>query len=257
MCKFHIMNNELDPLFAALADLVVMRGMPFPELTECLKGHCVAAAAARAEGKVTDSRLSIMTGLQRRDVARLRAFEAKAPRATPLARLVSLWRTDPVYAPDGVPMSLPRTGEAPSFDALARTVRQDVHPRTMLDALISAGTVHAEGESVMLKQTAYLPMRGSPDQLAYLAVNVGDHLRAATANVDGASPPFFERAVSASGLSAEEAGALRAKFADGMMRLLEALNSEAEAMKRSATRKDGMHRVRLGGFGYGTKEESE
>lgn len=254
MCILHIMSDDLDPLFAAIADLAVARALPFPELAERLKGHCVAAAAARAEGKATDSRLSIMTGLQRRDVARLRAFEAKPARPTPLTRLVSLWRTLPHYAPMGEPAVLERAGEAPSFDHLARLVRQDVHPRTMLDALEAAGTVAVEGERVRLVASAFLPLGGSAEQLAYLAANVGDHLRAATANVDGAAPPFFERALHHSGLTEAQVGDLQERFAAAMMVLLEELSREAEAMAREAG-EDARHRVRLGGYGFAAPEE--
>ncbi|MEZ5714332.1 MAG: hypothetical protein R3D85_03635 [Paracoccaceae bacterium] len=37
---------------------------------------------------------------------------------------------------------------APSFEVLGRAVRQDVHPRTFLDALDAAGTVRIDGDSV-------------------------------------------------------------------------------------------------------------
>ncbi len=248
------MSDDLDPLFAAFADLAVARALPFPELAERLKGHCVAAATTRAEGKATDSRLSIMTGLQRRDVARLRAFAAKPARPTPLTRLVSLWRTLPDYAPGGQPVLLDRAGEAPSFDHLARLVRQDIHPRTLLDALEAAGTVRIEGDKVRLLASAYLPPGGSAEQLAYLAANVGDHLRAATANVDGAAPPFFERALHHSGLTETQVGDLQTRFAAAMMALLEELSREAEAMKREAG-VEAHHRVRLGGYGFTAPEE--
>jgi hypothetical protein len=169
-------------------------GYPFGDLTERLKGHYVQAASEQSDGKITDSRLSVMTGLQRRDIARLRAFEHKAPKPNPLTRLVALWQAHPDYSHKGKAKPLPRTGDAPSFESLAREVRQDVHPRAMLDTLFAAGTVKLDQDTVALAQTAYVPLAGSEEQLDYLAENVGDHLAAAAENVLGPHPRHFERA---------------------------------------------------------------
>lgn len=259
MCKLHRMTDDLDPLFAALTDLVVARSVPFPDLVERLKAHTVAAAMDRIDGKPTDSRLAVMTGLQRRDVARLRAFEAKPSRPTPMARLISLWRTDARYSEGGVPRQIPRAGPCPSFDHLARMVRQDVHPRTLLDALETEGMVAVTEEEVCLLKDAYLPRGGSEDQIAYLAANVGDHLRAATANVDGKDPPFFDRALHYSGLTEGQTDALQTEFSARIMAILEELRDRAEEMKESNSHAAGPgadFRVRLGAYGYSRNGET-
>ena len=105
------------------------------------------------------------------------------------------------WSDGGQPRPLPRTGAAPSFEALAQAVRRDVHPRTMLDTLVSAGTVTLsdDGQTVALVQTSYQPLAGSDDQLAYLSRNLGDHAQAAFENVQGRDLPHFERAVHYSG----------------------------------------------------------
>ena len=254
MCNLHIMSDEIDALLAPLARLAVELEIRFPDLAERLKGHLVDAATELAEGKPTDSRVSLMTGLQRRDVARLKAFEAKPPKPTPLTRLVSLWRTDPRYLKDGVARRLPRLGDAPSFESLAREVLQDVHPRTLLDSLLASGTVRLEGDSVELVADAYLPKGGGPDQLAYLAANVGDHLRAATENVFD-DKAHFERALHVAGLTEEQIGTLLQRFEDGQMALLERLQKNALQMKNDAG-DQGDCRIRIGAYAYATKLRS-
>ena len=57
------MLQTLDHILAPLARLLVARGIPFGDLTERLKGHYVQAASEQSDGKITDSRLSVMTGL--------------------------------------------------------------------------------------------------------------------------------------------------------------------------------------------------
>ncbi len=261
MCNLHIMpetdsapqSDELDQLLAPLARLLVARGVPFPALAERMKGHYLRAALdqAEAEGKTTDSRLSVMTGLQRRDIARLREFRARPRKPNPLTQLVALWQTDATYG-----AALPRSGPAPSFESLARAVKQDVHPRTFLDALEAAGTVRIEGETVRLIETAYVPLGGGEEQMAYLAENVGDHLAAATANVLGQEPPFFERAVHYGGLAPHQAEALSARFRAAQMALLEELSRDAAAMKAAAP-EGACTRFRAGGYVFTTTPEED
>lgn len=249
------MRDFLDTLLAPLARLMIARGVLFPELSERLKAHYVVEAMRMAEGKPTDSRLSVMTGLQRRDVARLRGFEPKSTRTSHLTRLVSLWQTEEGYHDNGTPRALARSGDAPSFDALAWLVRRDVHPRTMLDALAETGTVEVDdtGQTVRLLTRSYQPLAGSEEQIAYLAQNVGDHLSAATDNVTG-QPPVFERAVHHGSLTEDQVKTLEERHAELQMAVLQELNSMATAFDKS---KDRPHRFRAGAYFYKSGEAGE
>ena len=237
------MLDLLDPLLAPLAKLMVRLGVPFPELAERLKAHFVQAATQASEGKVTDSRLSVMTGLQRRDIARLKGFEPKAPRQTHLSRLVDLWARDQ----NGAPL------DRAEFEDLAWQVRRDVHPRTMLDTLAAAGTIKIEGAQIQLLQPSYQPSAGSEDQLSYLARNMGDHLSAAVENVIDA-PTHFERAAHFTGLTPDQVAELEAQFAKDYMEVLETIANQAADMKLSAP-KDAKSRFRAGGYFF--KETGE
>lgn len=247
------MLNLLDPLLAPFARLLVAHGVSFPDLMERLKGHYLAAASrqARREGsKLTDSRLSVMTGLQRRDIVRLRDMPTPKSRPNHLATLIARWQTDPHYAS----APLPKTGPAPSFDALAKEIRRDIHPRTMLDALLAAGTVRLDGDQIILQQSSYQPAKGSEDQIAYLAHNLGDHFQTAAENVQGQSPPHFERAVHYTGLTKTQIEALRQEHANGQMALFEALSRQAAAMKQG-NGPDAEHRFRAGSYFLATPTE--
>jgi hypothetical protein len=244
----------LDSLFAPLARLLVARGVLFSDFAERMRAHYVAAAEAQGEGKATDSRLSLLTGLQRREVTRLRGFVPRDERPNHLARLVALWQTDPAWAPEGTPLPLPRNGPAPSFEALAWSVRRDVHPRTMLDALTASGTVAlTEDGSVQLLRGSYQPLAGSEDQLAYLARNLGDHLATATDNVLGRTPPQFERAVHYGGLTEAQVAELEAAHAEGQMALFQNLSRRAAAMKAAGP--GGDSRFRAGAYFHQSKDE--
>ena len=242
------MLNLLDALLAPTARILVAKGVMFPDFVERMKAHYIAAAQRQAkdEGtKLTDSRLSVMTGLQRRDVARLKEQKQKDTRANHLTRLVALWQTEAGYGP-----RIARTGAAPSFEALAQIVHRDVHPRTMLDALEAAGTVAVKDDDVMLMETSYQPLPGTDDQIAYLALNVGDHATAATENVLGRTPRHFERAVHYTKLTPDQIAELEADFAKGEMDLFEEMSKKAAAMKRGGT---GTQRFRAGSYFYKTE----
>jgi hypothetical protein len=250
------MMQIFDALFAPVARLLVARGVLFPDLAERMKAHYVQAALARDGGRATDSKVAVLTGLQRRDVARLRGENVKDRRPNHLARLVALWQTEPAWTDGGRPRDLPRLGPAPSFEALAQAVRRDVHARSMLDALLAAGTVALldEGQTVHLAQPSYQPLAGSEDQLAYLARNLGDHAAAAAENVQGATPPHFERAVHYGGLTPDQVQALAEMFRDAEMALLQEISRRAAAMKRGNA-SPGSERFRAGGYFFRTGDD--
>ncbi len=245
------MLKLLDALLAPIARLLVARGVMFPEFAERMKSHYIAAAQEQAKAedtKMTDSRLSVMTGLQRREVARLKDLKPKEKRVHHLSRLVALWQTEPGYE-----KQIPKSGPAPSFDALAQIVHRDVHPRTLLDALEIAGTVSVSGEKVTLQEISYQPLAGTDDQIAYLARNVGDHATAATENVLGQGPRHFERAVHYTNLSQAQIAELEADFSRAEMALFEEMSKKAAKMKREGA---GTLRFRAGSYFYSTKVDT-
>ena len=237
------MKSVLDALLAPIARLSVARGVLFPELAERLKAQFVRAAVTQIRGKLTDSRISVMTGLQRRDIARLRAAsDAPASRVNHLSRLVAQW-----VAQGGKPLS------RRDFDALAQGIRRDVHPATMLAQLQDAGTIAVtESDMLELRAQSYQPLPGSAAQLDYLGRNGGDFLSAAVGNVMQDPAPFFERAVHYNQLSAEAVAQLEAEYRAAQMQVLEHINARAAVLQAAAP---GQMRFRAGGYFYKESEE--
>ena len=237
------MQSVLDHILLPLARLCIARGVRFTDAAQRLRHAFLRAAMAEAGPAATDSRISVMTGLQRRDIAALKAGEGAAPALppNPLSRIVAAWQADPALA--GQP--LPRRGEGPSFEALAWQVRKDLHPRTLLDQLVAAGTVRVDdADRVHLVQTAYQPLPGSDDQLAYLADNVGDHLETAVDNVTGAARRL-ERAVHYDGLDPAAVAELDAMWRASQQAAMTALNARASQLQAS---RPGRRRFRAGAY---------
>lgn len=231
----------LDPILRPLARLAVRKGWLFPVVEHRLRHAYIEAAMAIDRDQTTDSKISIKTGLQRRDIARLRREDSPAPtKRQPLAEIIALWWDDPAYDPQGIPAQ----GDGASFSSLARRIRKDVHPRTFLDILIENGAVSEVGERVSLNTRIYRPASGSDDQLAYLADNVGDHLAAAVSNVvEGAGK--YDMGVHYEGLSTSAVAQLDQHFRTRMRHTLEELDTMARALPAT---EDGLHRFRAGGY---------
>ncbi len=238
--KHTFMNSVLSRLFQPLARLAIAKGMRFGDVAEQLKRAYVGVARDLAEPKASVSRISVMTGLQRRDVSRLleNAGQPGQTRPNALSRLVALW----LARFDGAP--LPHHGAEGSFDALARSIRRDVHPKSLLQELIAAGTAEVDSDVVRLLKAAHVPLKGSEAQIEYLGKNVGDHFAVAVGNVLQ-DPPAFELAVHYDGLSIEAVQELEALWRKRVEPILHEVSARALALQQQES---GPARFRGGGY---------
>jgi hypothetical protein len=218
----HALLVAAQALMGPLARLLVARGVPYAQAEESLKTAMVQAAReAHPDGLPHRlvSRIATTTGINRREVTRLTRSESglAEPQRSAAAQTFMRWSTATAYRDaQGHPLTLARQGDAPSFESLARSVTQDVHPRSLLDELLRLGLARhdVETDSVSLILDAFVPSTDRARMLEFLAHNVGDHLSAAVANVIGPAPRHLERAVFADGLSPKAIAAAEAWVAE-------------------------------------------
>ncbi|NEU14567.1 hypothetical protein G3T14_20955 [Methylobacterium sp. BTF04] len=227
-------------LLRPLVRLFVARGITFPALTTLLRELYVNVAEydfALAGKDQTDSRVSLLTGIHRKEVARLRGAGAPVSAVPAVvsrtSRIIARWLADPKFTgPAGEPLPLPRLGEgdAPSFETLVTSVTRDLRPRAVLDEWLDRGLAILDGQDrVVLAEAAYVPKGGGEPQLYYFGRNLHDHIAASVANVMGEVPRFLERAVHYDGLSRELAERLEARAREIAMEALQQANREAHA----------------------------
>ena len=134
----------------------------------------------------TDSRLALVTGLNRKEISLLR--ERKADKSAPadvedslLTHLIGRWMAGPPYAsPDGAARRLPYDSDNPKAASFARLAREvvgvDLPVRSILDELLRtrAAEMLTNGD-VVLRQEANLPPVGTEAKLALLGVDKGLH----------------------------------------------------------------------------------
>ncbi|RYB03015.1 DUF6502 family protein [Lichenibacterium ramalinae] len=221
-----------------LVRLLVRRGITFPALCDMLRELYVNVAEHdfSLPGKEqTDSRVSLLTGIHRKEVRRLRGAGAPV-NAVPAAlsrtsRILARWLADRDTTDEaGLPLPLPRVAPAgrPSFEALVASVTRDVRPRAVLDEWIDRRLAVLDADDVVtLLDRAFVPQGGDEQQLYYFGRNLHDHVASAVANISAETPRFLERAVHYDGLSEAVAADLERRSRALAMDALTAANRQA------------------------------
>jgi hypothetical protein len=251
-----------------LARLMVARGVTYPMLTELLKEVFIEAAAedfSLSRRELTDSRISLLTGVHRKDVRRLRGATGtearKAPGISMGAQVVALWLGSPQFLDSGgEPLPLWRNASSgtPSFEELAACVSTDIRSRPMLDELLRLGMVRIDEEDrVVLEAHAFVPEQGLDEKLFYFHHNLHDHAAAAVDNVIGDAPPWLERSVHYDDLPADALPQLRALAEKTGMQAIYAVNRKALAASKTRPAPTERQRMTFGVYFYSAPAEVE
>jgi hypothetical protein len=217
-----------------LVRLLIRSGVTFPILADALRTIYVEVAARELAPEArTDSRLSLLTGIHRKELRRQRSQasnESEPEIVTLNSQVIGRWLGDPAYAdPEGAPLRLPRSGPAPSFEALVASVTRDVRSRPVLEEFLAQGTVVLDPAGLLqLQAQAFLPREDIDARLFYFGRNLHDHIAAAAANiVASGSAPFLDRSVHYDGLGGNAAAALERHARDAAKNVLVAVNRTA------------------------------
>jgi hypothetical protein len=235
-------------LLRPLIRLMMQSGLTFPILADALRSLFVEVAVNNilTDPKArTDSRISLLTGVHRKEIRRLREMPQTASDTpevvTMVSQIIARWvGAVPFIDADGRPRALSRASaeteaSGASFGALVEAVTTDIRPRAVLDSLLSHGVVFIDTDDrVQLKAAAFIPRPGGEEQLFYVAPNLHDHVAAAVANIGAAgAAPFLDRSVHYDGLTPAQAAALEAYARAAAIRALLDVNQHALALSES------------------------
>jgi hypothetical protein len=147
-------NDELKPLLRSLlvrlVRIAIRCGITYQAFSRTLRRVYVEVATAYepVDGKpATDGRVSVLTGLSRRDIRTIRnePDEAGEPHRSLDWLVIDRWSSSLDFVDeDGGLRPLPRTrrrGGEQSFEALVASVSKEVWPRSLLDEWLRAGKV--------------------------------------------------------------------------------------------------------------------
>ncbi|MFY9328978.1 MAG: DUF6502 family protein [Georgfuchsia sp.] len=200
--------SALRSVLRPLVRLMLSSGITYPFIAELLKGLFVSVARKefRLDNKEpTDSRVSLLTGVHRKDVRRLRETDPDSDVVIPSsisfgAQLVASWVGEPRYLDnEGQPLPLPRgaTGsKEASFEGLVASHSTDLRARVVLDEWLRLGIVSLDERGrVVLNTEAFVPAEGLEEKLYFFSHNLHDHAAVATENLLGDREPRLERSV--------------------------------------------------------------
>jgi len=250
--------------------LLLHYGIGYPQLIALLKTLYVGVAEdelSTADKRISDSRITLLTGVHRKDVARLRKESSESHQTSAKgfpqensdespshstaslgARLVAEWMANPRFleqAKEGNPPAplpfrdIERDAERDSdkgsradFCELVETVcRKDIRPRSVLDEWLRLGIVSVNHDIVSLNTEAFAPKAGLAEKAYFFGRNIQDHVEAGANNLRGSEPPFYDRSVFYDQLSQDSVDELKALSARGASELLTRINARAHSLQ--------------------------
>jgi hypothetical protein len=256
-------------LLRPLLRLLIAEQVLFASFAELVKSVYVEMAVTHfrlPDKPVSDSRVTLLTGVHRKDVRRLRAqAEGRAPlRPVPSlgARLVADWNALPRFLDAQgrpLPLHLHSSRGRPSMRDLAETAGRDIRPGAIVDEWLRQGVVTVdEEERVHLVHGAFVPERGYAEKADFFGRNLGAHVAAGAHNLLGEGPPLLDQGVYYGGLSEDSAEYLAERARALAMEALRTLNREAHQLQEAdRNRRDNVHRIHFGAYFLREREEED
>lgn len=247
-------------LLRPLVRILLRNGVSYKTFSDLAKWVYVDVATQEfgiAGRKQSTSRVSVVTGLSRKEVTRVcnlprpddRASAEKYNRA---ARVIAGWRRESGFLDAaGEPVRLPVTGTDVNFSKLVKRYSGDIPVRAILDELIHIGAVkqHVDG-TISLQAQAYIPRRSEAGKLHILGSDVAHLVATIDHNLNpDQTAPFFQRKVAYDNLPDEMLPNFRNLSAEKAQELLESLDETLARHDRDVTpsvKGSGRNRAGLG-----------
>jgi hypothetical protein len=211
--------------------ILIRNGVSSDALTELVRKTYVDVAddEFRLDGKrQTVSRISVITGLHRKEVARLRSLDPidirnEAAGRNRAATVLSAWLREPDFLDrKGDPLDLPFSGEA-SFSELVRRYSGDMKPRAMADELLVSGAIESIDGRLRMSARGYVPGSDPDDLIAVLGTDPVELIETIDHNMQS-NDRRFQRKVEYDNVPIAHATEFRALSARLSQHLLEELD---------------------------------
>ena len=193
--KKPLLHRSCRVLLRPIALLLLKCGMTWKEFSDLSKQIFVEVATAEfgIRGRPTNvSRASILTGISRKEIARLRdrsaaAATAATDKTNDATRLLTGWHEDADYRDhDGHPRPLPERGAETSFESLFARYGGDTPFQTLLKELKSAGSIALDDHGRLVACRRYhMPAPTSDENVRLFGANLFDHARTLERNIAG------------------------------------------------------------------------
>ena len=199
-----ILTAAILKLLKPLVRVLLRQGISYGAFSDLAKYVYVDVAENdfSVEGKKqTVSRVSVITGLSRKEVSRVQKLSSpqddvltrKYNRA---ARVISGWVRDSDYHFNNSPTDLALDGKALSFSSLVKKYSGDLPVRAILDELLNVKAIALKDNKVKLLTNAYVPSGGASEKIQILGTDVALLLNTIEHNISNElEPAFYQRKV--------------------------------------------------------------
>ncbi len=240
-----VLGYAVQKLLYPLIRILLRNGIPFGTFAELAKWVYVDVATQefRIQGKKqTDSRVSVLTGLSRKEVKLVKEKPAPSDvgtveRYNRAARVINGWVQDRTFQ-DGwcEPAILPMEGEGATFSLLVNQYSGDVPARAILDELLRVNAVsRLKDGRIRLLQRAYIPQTSETDKLNILGTDVAFLIATIDHNlICEPEEAYFQRKVAYGNLPVEALPELKRLTKEHGQALLEQLNDWLVQQDRDA-----------------------
>ena len=208
----HALSAAVVTLLRPLVRLLLRNGVPYATFADLAKRVYVDVATEEfgiPGRKQSKSRVSIITGLSRKEVLRVNRLPdpddfGAVQRYNRAARVISGWVRDHLFTDKtGNPIDLPFDGDV-SFIGLVRSYSGDAPARAVLDELFRVGAVERRPDGkIRLLERSYVPKKGEVEKIGILGTDVSDLISTIDHNIRHADTPFFQRKVCYDNLPSE------------------------------------------------------
>ncbi|MCG7898654.1 MAG: DUF6502 family protein [Candidatus Thiodiazotropha lotti] len=253
-----ILTASILKLLRPLVRLMLRNGFTYGDFADLSKWTFMDVASKEfgiPGRKQTVSRVSVITGLTRKEVSRLQKIDtpddsAIAHQYNRAARVISGWLRDKRFTnKKGEPAALEFDRGKNSFSDLVREHSGDVPPRAIYDELLRVGTI-AKNESgkITLLSDGYIPRTGETGKLHILGTDVELLIDTIDHNLQtGSQSPYFQRKVAYDNLPVEALPEFRNLSAEKSQALLLECDKYLSRHDRDVTSEsDGTGRIQAG-----------
>lgn len=242
-------------LLAPIIRVLSAIGFGYRDFAETAKTVYVEVAMAedrRRARKTSLSRVALISGITRREAARLRDVVAAEPTTcadptTSISNLLQAWNTDPRYSEQGSPRELPLEG-AGSLQTLIECHKGGRDANEFVRDLVRLGVVEVRPGCARARVSEFHLRPLDELSLEHFASVMHDVGQAAGANVFGYGGRRFERRVIAYRVDADVAAELKAHLSERIGCLFDEVR---DAMRSDDSDMQGARRVGFGVYGIG------
>ncbi len=258
------LRRIVDPL----TDLMLDAGVTVHEFNFLLRDRAVRNAAKRVtkeSGRDSKSRVAIVTGLPRSEVARILKTDEVSYNARwgqhSARKVLAAWFDNPRFlAANGEPAVLPIFGKRRSFEQLVAMHSGGIPVRAMLDELTQIQAVERLPEQQVKAKSRTPILTGlTSSAIAAIGERTRDLLRTLTNNIRCPSKPFFEGTAFVDENDLEIVSLVRREIQEQAANFITSANSlfKRSCVKPYRTNAKSSSKVRLGVTVYYFQDDKE